>query len=441
MIDPVVTDLPLSLVNVTPACVGLVPLKNGRLMLAWGDPYAGVLKAIDSGDDGRTWSSPRELKLADGTTFASRGVPCLLRLASGRLGLVHRQSDQATHRYPMHVRQTYHYHVSDDEGQTWSPGVVVNTQGGREFAMMDALIQLSTGRLVMPMALVCGPAVTRPDPSNTPRFGERFGNVWAYCTMFCRCYYSDDEGRTWRPSANEVHATIEGGVGGGYSMDEPFVAELADGRLLMMANTTLGRLFRSYSEDGGETWHEAEATDLVQRRSPLLVRRVPGSDDVLVLWNQLSPWEGMNALFRHRLSSAISSDGGKTWKHFQNLESLDDTAKLTPDSDRVEFTFIGPGARQPLDRARYHRAPGPLRMDHPSCRFHEGKAYICYGVGQLGDAEIIEQTYCINYDEVGEKLGFSKTPIHGKPGSIRSKWWLGFNRFRVLPVEWFYRGV
>ena len=52
---------------------------------------------------------------------------------------------------------------------------------------------------------------------------------------FCYAYYSDDEGETWQRSRNEVHASIEGGMGGAFSMGEAQIVELVDGRLLLMA--------------------------------------------------------------------------------------------------------------------------------------------------------------------------------------------------------------
>ena len=91
-----------------------------------------------------------------------------------------------------------------------------------------------------------------------PELGKgQMGNM-----SFSFVYYSDDEGQSWHRSRNEVHASVNGGMVGGFSMSEPQVAELDDGRLILMALTPLGRLFRCYSTDRGESWLEAEPTDL-----------------------------------------------------------------------------------------------------------------------------------------------------------------------------------
>ena len=98
-------------------------------------------------------------------------------------------------------------------------------------------------------------------------------------------------------------------MGGGFAIDEPMIAELTDGRLLLVGNSNLNRVFRAYSEDRGKTWREAEATELAQQRSPLNLKRITGRDEVALIWNQVSRWESMTGLNRHRLSCAVSKDG------------------------------------------------------------------------------------------------------------------------------------
>ena len=42
---------------------------------------------------------------------------------------------------------------------------------------------------------------------------------------------------------------------------------------------------------------------------------VPGTGDLLLVWNQASAEEIQNGLSRHRLSTAISNDGGASWAY------------------------------------------------------------------------------------------------------------------------------
>ena len=425
--EPFTTDVPLDKIYAQIAIGSMVALRDGRIMWIWGHQK---VWANYSSDGGRTWSGAVACTYANGDQIPG-GVVSLLRLESGDLGMAQAIDDYGD------VRR-FSFHVSKDEGRTWSAPVYINAPGRHESPMMDGLIQLSTGRLVLACTVSMGPAPTAAEPNVTYRFGRRFHNCWSSRLCFCFCYYSDDGGQSWQRSANEVHATIERGVAGGYSMAEAQAAELEDGRLLLMANTSLGRLYRSYSEDQGCTWLEAEPTDLVQRRSPLNLKRIGGRSDLLVIWNQLSNWEQMSGLHRHRLSCAVSKDNGLTWQHHKNLESLDDTSKLEPEPLASWLLGAGSGHYQPLDRARYHRAPGPLRNDHPCCLFHNGQAIITYGVNVLGDPDVIENTYGMDIEEVARDLGFSHTAKYGNTKSPREKWYEGFNRVRVIPIEWFY---
>ncbi len=429
MTEPFITSIGYDTLPKTIATGSMVALLDGRIMWAWGQNQ---LWANFSSDGGRTWSDPVACKTAGGEHIPNCGGVSMLRLASGKLALV--QPSEASGGVLLSTKM-FTFRTSEDEGETWSSPVSINGQGWREILIMDCMIQLSSGRLVLPCSVSMGPAPTGEDPSAAYRFGQRFLNCWSYNTIFCFCYFSDDEGQTWQRSRTEVHATIDRGVGGGYSMDEAVVAELDDGRLLMMANTSLGRLFKSYSHDGGNTWLEAEPTELVQRRSPLNLKRIAGSNDLLVIWNQVSNWEQMNGLYRHRLSCAISSDNGQSWHHHKNLESFDDVCKLDPEP--LESWLLS-DMHQPYDRARYHRAPGPLRNDHTSCYFHNGSVIISYGANVLGPAEVIENVYGMTIDEAAEQAGFSRGPHYGDPKVATSKWFHGVNRVHVVPTQWLY---
>ena len=94
--------------------------------------------------------------------------------------------------------------------------------------------------------------------------------------------------------------------------------------------------------------------------------------------------------------------------------------------------------RQPIDRIRYHRAPGPLRLDHSCCTFHDSKAYISYGVNVLGDMNVVEKTFGLDPDEVARKNGFQRDPHTYGKNVPKSKWWTGYNQFQAVPIDWFY---
>ena len=81
----------------------------------------------------------------------------------------------------------------------------------------------------------------------------------------------------------------------------------------MTMRSVAGGQFFSWSDDEGETWTKPFLAPLRGACSPAIVRRIPGSDDVLAIWTY-----GYGG--RTPLVSAVSSDGGLTWKHLKLLE-------------------------------------------------------------------------------------------------------------------------
>jgi cell wall-associated NlpC family hydrolase len=155
---------------------------------------------------------------------------------------------------------------------------------------------------------------------------------------------------------------------------------------MMFLRTSLSRVFSSLSADGGNTWLEPEPTSLVSPPAPTSLGRIPSTGDLLVIWQQVSNYEGMIGLYRHRITAAISKDEGKTWQNHRNLESLDDTAVI---EGPVEPSLNGV-YRQPLDRKRYHRAPAPLRCSYPTLTSLGDTAVITYGLSSLGEESTLE---------------------------------------------------
>ena len=157
-------------------------------------------------------------------------------------------------------------------------------------------------------------------------------------------YYSDDGGRTW--SRSECHIMIwkDDGLGGIWPCDEPNIAQLKDGRLLMFVRTLLGRLYQCSSSDGGRRWSQPEPTNLPSSYSPCSLEAVPANEytvkagragDLLCVWNNVSREEVCKGFRRARLCSAVSRDDGKTWEHVRTLAAigvppLDEMAQLDP---------------------------------------------------------------------------------------------------------------
>ena len=90
--------------------------------------------------------------------------------------------------------------------------------------------------------------------------------------------------------------------------------ELSDGRVLMIIRNSLGAVYQSISDDGGDTWSEATSTGLASPQAPATIKRIPSTGDLLLVWNHSETRR------RVPLTSAISSDDGRGWTHLRDIE-------------------------------------------------------------------------------------------------------------------------
>ncbi|MBN1641229.1 MAG: exo-alpha-sialidase [Anaerolineae bacterium] len=275
----------------------IVPLRDGRLLLGWThftgggqDHAAAEIWGRTSSDGGFTWDAPALLQENVGQcNVMSVGF---LRLRSGALlfgyAVKHHPRDDC--RY--YVRRSY------DEGQTWDPPVLATSEAGYFVVNNDRLLQTGEGRLLVPAA--------------------KSIDADYHCVSTCFC--SDDEGQTWRRCAPYLDLP-----GGPVGLQEPGIVECAGGELWMYARTDRGRIYASWSRDGGEQWSDPAPTELVAPAAPASARRLPGSDAILILYNDrrgVAYSADRSAPFHHRtpLAAAVSHDGGRTWGHHRLVE-------------------------------------------------------------------------------------------------------------------------
>ncbi len=294
------------------------------------------------------------------------------------------------------------FKTSGDEGRSWSTPVQINDTGtlGHICQRGDTALVLSTGRILVPV----------------------YGMFGGMCASFV--YYSDDGGDTWCRSEGEMAVKYRDGdhVAGFDNFEEPAVAELHDGRLLCFGRTNTGRIWQSFSSDQGVTWSEPEPTKLAASYSPVSLKTIPTTGNLLCVWNQASPEEILYGYGRMRLSCAVSKDDGKTWTCFRNLESLDDRVRIAPPSivegGDIRSEAFAIHARKALSEnmpphkapaeftARYPWFPGYCHNDYPSVAFtRDGRVIMTYGVS--------------DYEQAGLTSGL-KLVVH--------------------PVEWLYEG-
>ena len=358
--------------------VGPVKLKDGQFFaLTRGQA------AMYSSDGGRTW--PDTATPVDQEGRPLRGRPfSLIRLQSGALAVTYWRRRSAQE--PGLGAESMYFTKSMDEGTTWSTPVRVNWPGSPAYAQW--LIQTKTGRLVL---------------ANEYWYEHKGSDTGL---GICTAYYSDDEGKTWAESADSI--ILRKGRALFDSLQVPCISETADGRLLMFMRNEVGRIAQSYSEDGGQHWTAASLNDLVSSNSEIWLSQIPGTGDLLCVWNQASTQEVKTGYYRARLTSAISKDSGATWEHFRTLAMSPGQKRITRIANPSPPAHLSsPGAVPPKELT----APEGFHMNtFPRVKFIGDKAYLVYN----------HRVY--KYPE----------------GSTRWKREYNSRRLRVIPIAWFY---
>lgn len=278
---------------------GTLRLSTGEILMAapWGRsssrvPLRGrndlVPELYRSSDGGRTWRNAGPMDMAwDLEGAIEGGGITLLGLRDGRIAFLSHRHVQGRHGGGLPAIS-----FSEDDGRSWTPAHVVDAAPeGVWYVMNDRLIQMRCGRLVVPV-------------SHMP---EGVGTYEGHTNM-ALCFYSDDDGATWASSKQWAAMPWDDERG----MQEPCIAELGDGTLLMLARTGSGWLFQVRSSDGGDTWSVPQPTALMSPCAPLTVKRMPDGR-LVVLYNHCPPFRLHAFLPRNPLVYAISDDDGRTW--------------------------------------------------------------------------------------------------------------------------------
>ena len=294
-----------------------VTLRSGRVAYYYSQFSEGAsdfspcrVVEVHSDDQGRTWSGPKVMFTPEpGTLEMSVSV---LRLASGRIALFSAIKRGTSDCHPF-------MRISSDEGATWSAPRSLLKAPGYFVLNNDRVIQTARGRLILPLAFH---RVMGQLNEGGHSVDLRAIDLW---------YYSDDEGETWTEAKNWWALPVESQTG----LQEPGVVELADGSLLSWSRTDQGRQYESRSRDAGVTWSAPQPTLLRSPAAPASIKRLPGSGDLLAVFNDYSgqfPFTLSNRTYSGRspLVAAISSDGGAHWR----------TAKLLENDPKRDYCYI-----------------------------------------------------------------------------------------------------
>ncbi len=254
-----------------------------------------------SRDDGKTWSQPQPV--CEGLLPTEPASSALVRTKKGTLVVIY--LNRLGHKFSWDNERG---EPKDDcRLELWA---IRSLDGGRTWVGSQRLLdgynanffgflQTSKGRLVASVEhLVRNPG------------------HWVACSLS-----SDDEGKTWRQS-NLIDL---GGHGHHDGATEPTMAELGDGRLLMLIRTNLDRFWQAFSDDGGRYWRTIQPSPIDASSSPGCLLRLR-SGRLVLLWNRLNPegriWpkskpgvasEVPASWHREELSLAFSEDDARTW--------------------------------------------------------------------------------------------------------------------------------
>jgi len=303
-----------------------------------------------SADRGRTWSGPDP-------RWEGVYVQGLVRMPNGELGMYY--ADRCTMAVALgNESNNWFFRWSADEGATWGAPVKMTVDGvtmglaGTMFALRDGrLVVVTYSQFITRDTLWGGSYGTyrghRIKTESEGHFGE-FEVV--------RVYTSDDHGRSWKPNDGWLMGWREGAEKWTDSFVEATGVELSDGRLLLLGRSLVGRIYECFSDDRGETWGYATPTGLMSSDSPGRLARL-ASGELVFVWSQISRDENRRGFRRSRLSSAISTDEGKTWTNFKNLASIEclaDRSFIPPDPDMTPIWGDDDVGELPEDYEMWH---------------------------------------------------------------------------------------
>jgi hypothetical protein len=303
-------DLPHGTGNPRNSEGSFVRLQDGRILFvytryngeSWHDHATADLAAIESADDGRTWENPRIIRKNDADNIMSVS---LLHLQDGRIALLYlRKSTFAPDRIDCRPWLCF----SSDEGASWSEARdILGLPPAYLVINNDRLIQLQSGRLVLPTAWHRY-TITGWEPRAIALF-----------------FLSDDGGSTWRESKEWVLPPSKITTG----FQEPGVCQCQDGQLLAYFRTSAGMQYEARSMDDAETWSDPQPSrHFPSPAAPLSMKRHPKTGELFAVWCDhdprwhIDPIEG--SWSRTPLVLARSSDNGASWHSHRMLEQKPD---------------------------------------------------------------------------------------------------------------------
>ncbi|MHC4871827.1 MAG: sialidase family protein [Planctomycetota bacterium] len=300
----------------------VVELFDNSLLMLYGsfrgpsDEDKADLVEIRSTDGGLTWSD-KKVFLAPSDDILNNMSVSMLPLQGGTIALNYLHKISTSECHPEFIKST-------DNGKTWSKPVKTDSRGGYYVVNNDRMVQLKSGRILIPYAW----------HGDAPDFGKEGSQ------NMIGCFISDDNGESWRLSKQEGHIQKEDIVLprfidnriddilhdfnlGWVQCQEPGVVECSDGRIMLWVRTPGGYCYRRYSEDGGDTYSQFKPiAEFSMPCSPQSIKVLPGSNRMIMLFNDNKeiPYGHPQYGWRRPLSIGVSDDDGASWNLHGQLE-------------------------------------------------------------------------------------------------------------------------
>jgi predicted neuraminidase len=249
--------------------------------------------AVRSSDQGKTWSGP---KVAWDIPYNQHGFVPLVPHGSKRIYAFGTEPIFSMFDRPENAPIGFRY--SDDDGHTWSEVTLIRPANDPDFRGMFVMRMCETGKGTWLLA---------------PHTGVNYRKNAVTTRLYIM--RSADQGASWTLLP---HPRPDGWVTPGYDqLEEGRPISLGGTKVLMLARSSEGHLWKLRSDDDGQTWTGPDPTPMVHPLAPPMLFHLNDGKTLASFYHNRNTQDrsvvigsGMN---RSELWVSLSHDEGATW--------------------------------------------------------------------------------------------------------------------------------